>query len=86
MTPLFIHFLSNPVDSRLSPKAILIEKKILFRMVIVSTNNPRQPTFKIIPFPKKMIFQRKFMVFLKIFFAQKKEKKKLHRILPTKFI
>ena len=35
---------------------------------------------------KKHIFRPKFMVFLKIFFAQKKEQKKLHRVAPTKFI
>ena len=59
---------------------------MIFRMSIVSTRKPQEASFKFILFPEKLIFQRKFMVFLKIFFAQKKEQKKLHRVVPTIFI
>ena len=40
--------------------------------------------FKFIPFSEKVTFQRKFMVFSKIFSAQEKEQKKLHKVVSTK--
>ena len=54
--------------------------------VIPGCHQPSPAPFKFIPFLEKVIFQRKFMVFLKIFFAQKKEQKKLLRVVPMKFI
>ena len=78
MTPPFHPFLWNPGNSRLSPKAILIEKNNLFLMSIVSTRKALEGPFKFILFSEKLNFRPKFMVFSKIFFAQKIEHKKLH--------
>ena len=69
-----------------SHKAILIEKKILYRMSIVSAINPHQPMVKFIPFSKKVNFRRKFMVFPKNFFAQKNQQKKLHNTVQSKSV
>ena len=69
-----------------SHKAILIEKKILFRMSMVSAINPHQPMVKFILFSKKVNFRRKFMVFRKIFFAQKNQRKKLPMTVPSKSV
>ena len=48
----------------------LIEWIILFQMSLVSSGSPQEPMPKIIPFPEKVNFRRKFMVFLKIFWLK----------------
>ena len=67
----------------LSHKAILIEKKILFRMSIVTAKKALEGMVKFILFSKKANFRRKFMVFQKIFFGQKNQHKKLHKMVAS---
>ena len=55
----------------LSHKAILIEKKILFRMSIVTAIRPHQAMVKFILFSKKVNVWRKFMVFQKFFLLKR---------------
>ena len=76
-----------PQNQKIIPKGrhkiILVEKKILFPMNLVSTAKHREATFKLILFSKIPEFFTDHKFFFKIFFAQNNQLKKLHQTVPT---